>query len=249
MKFQISLKLYVSLFFISLTIFLVAGYSLLSAHYYVRGMDSITASDMVEVAETYLATTPSSSRSYPARFSGYIIADDWHRMPPEIRDKIPEGPEDRGKLTKVDDSAWLSPPDMITFLMRFKSDSQQLFIARQVTRATAPNIVGRNAAESLRILLTISVATGVVLGLVIWLSLRQVSRPVAALGNWARALGPENLKDEAPDFHYPELNELAKMIQGALASTQDSLDRSTAFSGMPATNCAHRSQLFATILS
>ena len=61
-KKQISLKLFVTLAFFLLILVLVAGYSLLSAHYYRMGMHSVTASNMEQVARSYFKLGPPANR-------------------------------------------------------------------------------------------------------------------------------------------------------------------------------------------
>jgi hypothetical protein len=54
MKRQISLRLFITLVFLSLAVVLVIGYSILSVHYYMRGMDSLMAGNMEDVARSYV---------------------------------------------------------------------------------------------------------------------------------------------------------------------------------------------------
>ncbi len=229
MKYQISLKLHIILFFISLAAILVIGYSMLSAHFYVRGMDNIVISDMAKAVDLFVARTPAEKRIYPAQVNGYMIVNDWATMPENIHDEAPEPPQDNSELVKIDKSGWLAPPDRLTFAMQYQKDGETFFIASQVRRNSVPAITGKNAAESLHILLIISLVTSAIIALVIWFSLKQVSKPVTAMRNWARSLRAENLKEPPPDFQYPELNELAQMIRSSLTSVQDSLDREHRF--------------------
>jgi len=229
MKYKISLKLSVILFFVTLTVAEVIGYSMLSAHFYVRGMDNIVTSDMVQIVDTYLKSTPADKRAYPAMVNSYFITKEWSTMPHAILEALPEEPQENSELVKIDNSGWLSPPDLLTFAMRHDAYGETLFIANQTRRALVPSISGKNAAKSLHILLAISLVTCGILGLVIWFSLQQVAKPVTAMRNWAHALRPEILQDDPPDFSYPELNELAQLIRNSLVSVQESLDREHRF--------------------
>jgi signal transduction histidine kinase len=115
------------------------------------------------------------------------------------------------------------------FVYRYQDNEQTLFVTRHGSRAAAPPLIGRNAAESRKMLFTISVLIAGVLGAVILLLLRRVSRPVASLGQWAHSLNADNLSQPLPDFSYPELNDLAGLIRTSLSSVQESLDREHRF--------------------
>ena len=64
---------------------LVTGYSLLSAHYYHMGMDSITASNMEEAASSYIELVPPAKRTQLDNFRGYRITAIGNRCPSTSR--------------------------------------------------------------------------------------------------------------------------------------------------------------------
>ena len=229
MKRQLSLKLLVSLIFLSLAVVLVIGYSILSAHYYMRGMDSIMSSNMEQAARSYLESFPQHNRDGAADFSGYRIARHWSLMPEDIRSAFGQPPVRPGIMMKQVDSRWPAPPDVIYFLFRYQDGDGPLFVSRRFSRQTASALIGRNTAESMQLLLSISIGIAGILALIILVVLRRVSRPVTALGQWARALDSENLSQPPPDFSYPELNDLAGLIRTSLSSVQDSLEREHRF--------------------
>ena len=229
MKRQISLKWFVALSFLGLAIVLVIGYSLLSAHFFVRGMDNIVAGNMHQVVESYVAALSEEQRRDMTTFSGYQISRDWQQMPEEIRRAFTE-PVQAETMYKYDGSGWFQPPDKILFVMRsVTSTGESYFISRSVSRSTAPPQGGRMAARSMRLLLTLSLCIALLLAIIIWLLIKQVARPVGALGRWARSLNEKNLHTEPPDFSYPELNELAKLIRASLSSVQEALEREHRF--------------------
>ncbi|TKB09665.1 HAMP domain-containing sensor histidine kinase [Desulforhopalus sp. IMCC35007] len=229
MKRQISLKLFVTLAFLSLGVVLVTGYSMLSAHYYRMGMNSVTASDMEGAAHSYLELVPPARRNQLDNFRGYQIAAHWEHIPRAFKEVFRTPPAEPGFTVKVGRSKWFAPPDAMYFVYRYQSNDQTLFVTRHGSRDTAPPLIGRNAAESREMLFGISVLIAGVLGGVILLLLRRVSRPVAALGQWAHTLNAENLNKPLPDFSYPELNDLAGLIRTSLSSVQESLAREHRF--------------------
>jgi signal transduction histidine kinase len=229
MKRQISLKLFVTLAFLSLGVVLVTGYSMLSAYYYRIGMESITASNMEAAAHSYIELVPPARRTPLDNFRGYRIATDWEQIPQTIKEVFRTPPTQPGFTVKEGRNKWFGPPDSIYFVYRYQNNDQTLFVTRQGSKETAPPLIGRNAAESRKMLFVISISIAGVLGGVIMLLLRRVSRPVAALGQWAHSLNADNLSKPLPDFSYPELNDLAGLIRTSLSSVQESLAREHRF--------------------
>ncbi|EXJ12652.1 sensor histidine kinase [Imhoffiella purpurea] len=226
---QLSLKWFLIFSFLALGCVLVVGYSWLSVQFFIRGMDNIVASNMERAAERYLNGVPLDQREAPSLFSGYHITRNWERMPPEIRAAFPEPPEAQCLLYKQHTSRWFEHPDIIHFAMRLERQGHTLFIAKTVSAATSPKIIGRNAARSMHTLIIISILIVATLGLIIWLLLRRISRPVAELGRWTGSLDPQRLREPPPDFSYPELNALAELIRTSLSSVQESLEREHRF--------------------
>ena len=228
MKRQISLKWFVAFSFLTIAVVLVIGYSLLSAQFFIRGMDNIIASNMAQVVESYVVAIPAYQRQQLHRFSGFQIGSDWPQMPKNIRRAFNKPLQD-DVLLKHHDSGWFGPPDEVLFLMRVSHAGQAYFVSHSVTRETASALGGRNAGQNMRLLVTLSLITLLTLATVIVLLLRQVERPVKALGRWARALDASSLQQSPPDFSYPELNQLAKLIRSSLSSVQESLEREQRF--------------------
>ena len=223
----IRLKWFVALAFLSLGLVLVVAYALLAVHYFMRGMDGMTVANLEQVAVSYLDSVP--AHEDPRRFGAYQVAPYWEQLPTPIREAFGAPPTQPNVLFKHDDSDWLTAPDVIYFLMRFERAAETVFVVNTVSRETTSALVEREVGASLRMLAIISAASAVVLAFVIWLLMRQVSRPVAALGRWTHELRPEGFEDPIPDFSYPELNELAELIRGSLSSVQQGLEREHRF--------------------
>lgn len=229
MKNHISLKLFVTLAFLLLGATLVIGYSLLSAHYYRLGMDSVTASNMEGAGRSYAELVPQARRKPLENFRGYQIASSWEELPRQLQNMFSTQPTEPGLTVKVVSDHWFQRPDSIYFVYRYQEGDENIFVIRHGSRATAPPLIGLNAAKSKHMLLAISVSIAGIIGGVILLLMRRVSRPVASLGGWARSLNSESLRKPAPDFSYPELNDLAGLIKTSLSSVQESLDREHSF--------------------
>ncbi len=228
MKMQIRLKWFLALSFLSLVVVLVVVYSLLSAHFFVRGMDSIIAGNMVQVVASYVAAVSPEERRRLASFSGYQISPDWRQMPSAVRNAfaLPQYP---GVLHKYDRSGWFAPPDEVFFVMRVTHDDETYFISHRVTHDNASPLVGRNAAQNIQLLIGLSLLILLILAVIVWKIFRRIEGPVNALGQWARSLSQDTLDQIPPDFFYPELNELALLIKNSLSSVQAGLEREHRF--------------------
>lgn len=78
-------------------------------------------------------------------------------------------------------------------------------------------------------LLLIGTASALAFAVILWLLMRRVSQPVAALGIWARELDPDRLADPTPDFVYPELNDLAQLTKNNMATVLQAVERERRF--------------------
>ncbi|MCW7753015.1 HAMP domain-containing histidine kinase [Desulfobotulus sp. H1] len=229
MKYQISLKWFVTLSFLTIALILVSGYSLLSMHFFVRGMDNIIAGNMAEVVATYVQITPAENRRQPHRFSGYWIAAEWGGLPENIRHSLTK-PEQTGLMVKKRvASRWWEPPDKMHFLMAVDHDGTSYFVVHTATRETVSALVGNKSKKSLHLLAGISMCSLAAIVSIIWVMLRQVERRVGDLGRWARELDEKKLLEAPPDFAYAELNTLAALIRTSLCSVQESLEREYRF--------------------
>lgn len=230
MKRQMSLKWFLALSFLVLSVLLIIGYTVLSLRFYFRGMDRVIADHMAHAVKSHIDTGTEQDREQLSTVSGYLISRDWGQMPGEIQ-KAMDRPEEVGVLTvkKKHVKGLFSRPNKIFFGMKLVHKSDVFYICHVGTRKTAAPLLGRHRKKNLHFLGGISLLTAFGIFLVVWFLLRQVERPVKALGHWAKRLTPDTLHAPRPDFSYPELNELAFLIQSSLSSVQDSLAREHRF--------------------
>ena len=229
MKRQLSLKLFISLSFLLIAVVLVVGYSFLSLHYYHRGMDTITATEMERAVRQFLAENHGRGPQHTLTYHGYQLGNNWQQMPPELQSAFGSGEPKRGFSIKAVATRWYQPPDLVYFLFNYDNKGQNIYISSRGSREMAPPIIGDNIKKSLLLLLAIATSLALVLTGLVLLLARRISRPVTALGNWARTLNSQNLSEPAPDFSYPELNEFAELVRTSLSSVQTSLAREQSF--------------------
>jgi signal transduction histidine kinase len=224
----LSLKWFIALAFLCLGLVLVIGYSVLSAQYFIRGMDNMIASNLQQTAQHFVQQISPAQRKPRQQYHGYSIALEWQQLPEPIK-AVFELPLHTSNELYTHSDTLLGPPDLIQFLLKYEEQGETLYISHSISPKDAPTIVDRNAKRSLHTLLLISTICALALALTLWLLMRQVSRPVAHLGHWTQSLSPSTLAQPTPDFNYPELNNLAELIRSSLSSVQDSLEREHRF--------------------
>lgn len=229
MKRPLSLKKLIALAFITLGLVIVIGYSLLSMHFFVRGMDNIVAASMENAALTFMASSRDFDNSGRADFRGNQLSIDWQGQPKAIQNVFESAPAEPAVLIKHNPASWFQRPDQMYFVMQVAVDTDRIYISRTVSADSVSTMAGRNMQESLHLLLLFSALIAITMMTLVWLILRHISRPVSALGQWTRELSADKLQQPVPDFLYPELNDMAQLIQRSLSSVQRSLQREHQF--------------------
>jgi signal transduction histidine kinase len=229
MRFALSLRWFVWLTFLLLMLTLVAGYSMLSADYFIRGMDNITALQMERAAQSYLAATPKDKRLQPEAVLDYTVYPKWQQVPEKLREKFDAAEKKPDQLLKLINKNEDGGKHSIDFLFHYNRRGDAVYVTYRVSPDTVSAMVKSNSRANREKLLIISIAAAMVLSLIIWLLLRRISQPVNRLVEWTGTLDPGTLKTAPPDFTYPELNNLAQLIRQSLSSVQESLDREHRF--------------------
>lgn len=239
---KISLSWFLSLSFLGIALLPVVGYAFLSLSFFGKGLDSIISANLAQAVQLYAADTPAAGRRGLQNVNGLEIAPRWEDMPAEVRDNLTP-PLREGALYKYDLGSWPDPPQQLNFVMRVRADGQDYYVRQGVRQEDASPLVGRQMAETVRILLGVSAVTVAALFLFTRLLIRKVSRPAKALADWAAELDEQRLKETPPDFCYPELNKLAALIRKSLVAEHRSLERERLFYSTAATNCVRPSAL------
>lgn len=229
MKRPLSLKLSIAVAFLAMGLVIVLGYSMLSVQFFFRGMDSLLASNMETALASYVDTTSKQERKQGQEFSGYFISQDWAQQPVAIRQAFTMAPELSARLQKQAHKTWFTPPDLINFLIKLNIGDEVFFISRSISHDQVSPLIGRNAKQSRQLVLLLSIGISVLLALIVWVLIRHVSQPVSRLTHWTHELSPEQLKQDIPDFSYPELNEMAALIQRSLSTVHSALEREQQF--------------------
>ncbi|NQY26348.1 MAG: HAMP domain-containing histidine kinase [Piscirickettsiaceae bacterium] len=229
MKRQLSLKLFISISFLILAMVIIVTYSFLSAHFFFRGMDNIIASNLEKAGYSFIHSRTNNTQNTVTHFNHYTITYDWQQLPNSIRKEFEQPPQRVNVLYKIDTSSWFERPDVIHFIMRLQIDDEDFFIYQSMTKELASEIVVKNIKESMNTLFFISVSILFLIAFFIWLLLKRIAQPVYQLNQWTHQLDSHSLTHDIPDFSYPELNEMARVIQCSLSSVQESLKREERF--------------------
>lgn len=227
MKLKLSLKLWIALSFLILGITIVTGYSMLSIHFFFRGMDSIISANMENAAEDYVRAKQNAAEI--ADVDGFTITRSWDEQTAIVKSLFNK-PKRYAVLMKHFQRGNAGRGSGVAyFLIKLRVEGQDFFISRAFTRADASPLVGKNARQSRQFIITLSIGITLLLALVTWLLMKRLSQPVSRLTKWTHELTPETLKRNPPDFAYPELNQMAKLIQGSLSSVNEAMEREQKF--------------------
>jgi len=205
-----------------LALVLISGYSLLSARYFMLGMDNAIAGNMERLAKLH-------SKGQQHIFTDYQVTTDWLQQPDHIRQAIGSAPPSSGALHKAQHSERWLKPSHIYFAMRYDLSGTPYFISHKISPEQVSSLLTANVKSSFDFLLLLSCGSLLLIAAVIWLLLQRLSQPVKALGHWAGSLTPVQLQQPPPDFRYRELNQLAGIIRNSLSTVQESLDREQHF--------------------
>lgn len=229
MKPKLSLKGLLLASFLSLGGVLMAAYSVISTEYFIRGLDASMASNMEKTARSFVTLFVPEERSQGQEFSGFYLTSDWQQLPAWVRQAFPEPPQEAMTLYKESDDGWFRRPTQMIFLMRYDLPEGPLYISRQMGPPMKSGVIHAAAQQNRRFMLSMGLLALAFVGLISWLLLRHISRPMAALRSWTHSLDHDRLAAPVPDFAYPELNELAELIRTSLSSVQDALAREQRF--------------------
>lgn len=226
MKARISLKLSIALAFLALSLVLILTYSWLSIYFFRTGVDSITALNMKEVAQSYVKNVPEEQRNKLNSYYGYQLASKWEQLPEELKDSftIPPSAEKAFRINR-ERSPSSDHKEIVSFIFRYDTNGETIYVGRRTRHPNGPNPLGKNTHESRQLLFLLSVIISMVLGISILFLYRQIEKPVKALEEWTSSLGPDELNQPSPDFSYPELNKMAELVRSSLSKVQDSLER------------------------
>lgn len=229
MKPRVSLRVVLIASFVSLGLVLMAAYSVVSREHFIRGLDAAMATNMERVARTFNQVVGEQAGPEAQEFSGFDISRRWSGMPEYARTAFATAPNRTGGLLKKEVGTWFGRPEVVIFAMRYDTSGDPLYISQKLSPPAASDALPEAARQNREFTFTVSLLVVTLIGIISWLLLRHVSRPLSALRAWTHSLDSDKLSQPVPDFSYPELNEMAKLIRNSLSSVQQATNRERRF--------------------
>ncbi len=229
MKQHLSIKTVIILAFVSFSGVLILGYSILSARFFSLGVEHVILDNMKVIVENYHRTVPADKRKSFDYMGSFRITTDWQYMPKGVKISFPDPvpPATELYIAKKKDRPNHKGPDY--YVQAVPKDETIYYISQWAGFSTPLGTLGWNSNENIRFLIVLSCCIGIIIAFILWLIIRQISQPMAALNVWAGTLDGARLKDDIPDFYYQELNKLALLIQTKIAAEHEGLERDKEF--------------------
>lgn len=226
MKIRISLRLYFFASIVLVSSSMAIGFSLLSANYFINGLDKGLKGIMLELSKTIEVED-----GYPKTIVGFNVASRWEDLPEIIQSRFDPSIE-VGMLYKEEDKASIfTLPENLFFVLNYPSpEGEPRYISRIMLEENRPKIEDniKPATQMIKIAVT-GLAAIALFSFFLIMLMRKIAKPIESLRNWAKSLDHTNLQKQPPDFTYNELNTLATLIRSSLVSAHDSLTREQQF--------------------
>jgi len=228
MKIIPSLRLYFVMMMIITGITTISIMSIVSFNYFVTGLDFSMNRTMHNQAFKV-----DVSDGNPTFINDFVIASRWSDLPEQIQNNFnPAQLIDGEILKKIDGNPLFSKPKSGSFVLKSSINGETRYISAMFINNDEIN--DRPPDDELPpfiYLFMIALAAMGLFALVPYIILRKVAHPIEKLMAWTKNLNKKQLTQTPPDFHYSELNSLAKIVQSSLQSVQESLDREQQFLG------------------
>jgi len=229
MKFSASLKLYFTAIMLIVSVALLLGYLVLARYYFLQGMDTAMVSDMQKAVETYQNDSQQLDQQWFLD-NGLVVQSQWEELP-IIYQQLFSPPSKINTLYKVETTLPNQRhPHEVYFLLKFQaSDFSTVFVGKKLQIDKVPKVALEHAGRSFTTLHITIALIAIALIVLLFILVKSIGRPVETLGDWAKNLDSNSIKNPIPSFRYKELNQLAKLIQNGLQNAHQSLDREERF--------------------
>tara|TARA_R110001592_G_scaffold359995_1_gene667670 strand:+ start:2223 stop:3476 length:1254 start_codon:yes stop_codon:yes gene_type:complete len=226
MKIIPSLKLYFLVMMLITGVATISIMSVVSFKYFIYGIDIAVGDSMRSIANIEHV-----SEGNPVGINDFVVASQWQDLPLIIQEKLDQNSLEEGQLLKaLDGKPPFSPPKAAYFVIKLNVDGQERYISSMFTAEDRAKI-GDSGPPPFINLLLIGLTVMALFTLAPYFILRKIANPVEKLMLWAKQLNKKKLSEPTPNFHYSELNSLAKIVQSSLQSVQSSLKREQRFLG------------------
>lgn len=229
MRLNLSLKRYFFIIMGLIILSLVVAYSLLARSFFIQGIDTYIVSQMYKSAER-MQQHPKLEHQALVLPNHVWVTRSWEALPDSLQQVPGLKPTTANELVKHEVSEPRQPGHILYFAMKIPFEfASTLYVVRAVDPSQVPKIGFQHASKSFDRLNLLGLAILLGLFALLYWVVRSIGKPVEALGLWARQLDENQVKQSPPDFRYPELNELAKMIQQGLETAHHAIEREHRF--------------------
>ena len=223
MKQRISLRMLLALSIMVSGTLIIVTFSLLSAKYFVAGMDVSMRESMKSFFELEAPT-----KGQPIQLNEFTIASHWEDLPSDLRFHLdPLKASNQSFIQKVIQPNFFSQPEAAYFAMISQVDGEQRFVS--VTLSTPEEVMTEPGARYFRVIFYTCVGGLFVFSILLIILLRRIMSPLRYMSNWAQGLSSKNLSEAIPDFGFSDLNNMAKIIKNSVTSVEKSLQRERQF--------------------
>ncbi len=209
----------------SITITVMTG---TAVGYFFSGMDMA----MTKFFRSQAAEIPLAENNQPVQIDDLTVAAAWADLPQIIQDNLdPNELVPNQILKEIGGIPLFSPPEYGYFAMKVVGADKVRYVSLVLLDMDDDGLPdGQSEPPFLYIIFT-GIGAIMFFAVILLLVQRKISAPVEQLRDWAKFLDKEQLTQPIPDFHYSELNSLAKMVQTSLSSVQEGLEREQRFLG------------------
>jgi signal transduction histidine kinase len=223
MKKRISLRMLVALSILTLGSFVIVAFSILSAKYFINGMDV----SMIETMKS-IAIFAEPEDGMPFQLGEFTVATQWEDLPEEIKTHLQRPSNvDEQFVRKILQPSYLSPPQAAFFAMDIIVADKKKFVSVILTNKKVA--MPQSGVDYFLMIFYTCIGALAVLVTFLFILQRRLTEPLQDLTNWAKSLTVEKSHDVIPDFGFSDLNSMAHIIQNSVISIENSLERERQF--------------------
>ncbi|VEL95361.1 signal transduction histidine kinase [Alteromonas sp. 76-1] len=223
MNERLSLRMLVTLGALVTGSVMIVAFSMLSAKYFVDGMDISMRESMESVAGL---VTPEDGR--PIQLNNFTVARRWEDLPEELRVHMgPLNSSEKKFVQKVIQPTYFKPPEAAFFAMSTDYQGDPRFVS--IILADPKDVIPQPGLKYFQTIFFTCIGALAVFGLILTVLLRRLTGPLQNLSSWAKSLTTDNMQLAVPDFGFSDLNSMAQIIHTSMNSVEQSLLRERQF--------------------
>ncbi len=223
MKKRISLRMLIALSVLILGSVVIVAFSILSAKYFINGMDVSMMESMKSIARF-----AEPEDGMPVQLGEFTVTTRWEDLPEELQTHLQRPSSvDEPFVQKIIQPSYLSPPQAAFFAMDINIAGKQRYVSAILTKKEV--VMPQSGIEYFQMIFYTCMGALAILVTILVVLQRRLTGPLRDLTNWAKLLTVDKCHDVLPDFGFSDLNSMAQIIQNSVISVEDSLKRERQF--------------------